>query len=219
MNYFDKYLKYKNKYLEQKYIQNGGAESYLAKLKELYPKPKHDNTLISNYKGHKITYGELTYEGIELLSKNFIECNFFLDIGSGRGKLSLYMACKDNIEKSIGIELVKERHDDAIQLKEKLNNYSNFISKVEFINDDIFNTELNKIFNKPVLVYISNLVFDTELNNRLFNKLSKELNNKSIIVCSKKHTIENIDNLEYYNKMLIDQSWNKKSNVYIYKLI
>ena len=77
---------------------------YISELKELYPLCKHDwilskNDNNTNYDGHKIVYGEMSYEGIETLysitstPSNSIKNKFdaFIDIGSGRGKLCLYI--------------------------------------------------------------------------------------------------------------------------------
>ena len=79
----------------------------------------------------------MNYEGIELLY-NYLITNYFtilphcfLDVGSGRGKLCLYMAEKQNIDRSIGIELVEIRIQDALRLKEDLR-YPTYTNKVEF---------------------------------------------------------------------------------------
>ena len=94
MNYKLKYLKYKSKYLELKgryYKFNLKESSYdfITELKKLYPSSKHDDaSLHDKYENHKITYGEMDYNGfddvIDYLSKHSFDC--FIDIGSGRGK-------------------------------------------------------------------------------------------------------------------------------------
>ena len=101
--------------------------NYLCHLRNLYPEIVKDTLedkeiFKQKYKEHKTTYGEMEYEGIEKLYeavKEF-EPTCFMDIGSGRGKLCMYMASKPEIKHSLGIELVKERHDDAKKLKSKL---------------------------------------------------------------------------------------------------
>ena len=60
---------------------------YIQQLKRLYPSCVHDTNkdkLCTQYNGHTITYGEMTYEGIETLyvsiSKYAIP-EYFLDVG------------------------------------------------------------------------------------------------------------------------------------------
>ena len=90
--------KYKQKYLDSKLIIE-----YKQKLMELYPKCVHDSVLEGDYSGKIITYGEMDYSGIDQIIKKFPDYTFtsFLDIGSGRGKLCLYIAAQSNILKSL----------------------------------------------------------------------------------------------------------------------
>lgn len=209
--YESEYLKYKKRYLELK------NKNFFDEVKKIYPKTQFDKDKNADYTGHKITYGELSYEGLEEIFKHFNN-NFdtFIDIGSGRGKLCLYASGYPNIYKSVGIELVKERHNDAISLKEKLNNFPN-VKKVQFINDDMFKIKINSfVNNNKVLIWISNLCFDDELNNKLFNKLTTEMPNGVIIACSKKP--ENIK-LEFLGSIDVKMSWSEKSPVYLLKII
>ena len=85
----------------------------------------------------------------------------------GRGKICLYATAIPTINKSIGIELVTERHNDAIKLKTKLLKYPE-TSKVEFINNNFLNYNLDAIKSLKVLVWISNLCFDQETTNSIF---------------------------------------------------
>jgi hypothetical protein len=114
------------------------------------------------------------------------------------------MAEKPEIKKSIGIEIVKERIDFANKLS---NN-----TKVSFINDDIFNVNIKKLFDKPVFVWWSNLCFDKEPLDKTSQKLISELKPGSIICCSK-----SID-YNLYKKETIEMTWIENSTVYIYKL-
>ena len=112
--HYKKYLKYKQKYLNLS-LQFGGNEelqkSYFEKLKVLYPNCIQYTNDSDNYKNHQITYGEMEYEGIEKLYNKFnkdFELTNFIDIGSGRGKLCLYMALFPQITQSIGIGTCNE---------------------------------------------------------------------------------------------------------------
>jgi hypothetical protein len=231
MNYHNKYLKYKEKYFNLKKMLGGDIEEdvikeltdedliylpeeYFNQLKELYPTCKYDSTNLKElYEDHEITYGELEYDGIQHildhLNKKF---NNFIDLGSGRGILPLYLAGHKYILKSVGIELVKERHNDALELKNKLNKFSDQTKKVVFINDDFFNVDLSDYTNNQTLVWINNLMFDDELNNRIFNNLLKILPSGSVIACSKSHSL-NSNNMD---KISVKMNWNKNVQVFLY---
>lgn len=194
--------------------------SYVNQLKKLYPLCKHDDKsqTCEQYNGHDIVYGEMTYEGIETLytsvSKYAIP-EYFLDVGSGRGKLCLFMASKPNIVKSIGIELVTSRVDDAEKLKKSLIR-SKFAKKCEFINANIFDVSISDKINRPAFVWFSNLCFDPSLTERIYLKLVDELPIGSII-CSSKIPENTPVKLKSLGSMQVGMSWNESSNVYMYQ--
>ena len=231
-DYYQKYLKYKDKYLKLKH-QLGGNDLYITELKKEYPECVHDITTLkdaNNYSknGYATTYGEMDYPAIEKYNDLFNKdenIEYFIDFGSGRGKLPLFMADKVKV-KSIGIELVTERHDDAIKLKNTLaKKYSEITNKVELINGDMFKylENVNKgTFKTPVLIWISNLCFGEEITSRLFNKLIEKMPSGSIIGSSKVPNkipdgLEPV-NFEKDNKVEVQMSWSKISNIYIYKI-
>jgi hypothetical protein len=224
MDYKKKYLKYKQKYFFlknqqiHKQIQSGGNnQEYITKLKELYPRTEHlrDN---KDYKDNHITYGEITYEGIQIIKEIYDKLNleYFIDIGSGNGKLPLFIAENNNIKKSVGIELVEIRHNRAMELKSQLaNNFSEITQKVEFINDDFNNVNFSTVLNnnnKPVAVFISNLCFSPELNEKLYKKLLEELPSGSVIIASKK---ANIANGKRTDTIKCPMSWSVDSSVFV----
>lgn len=199
--------------------QRGTRKNYMCRLKKLYPSCKHDNISDNeSYNGHKITYGEMEYEGIhklyQFITKKYnsqIDC--FMDIGSGRGKLCMYMAAQPKIKDVLGVELVTQRHDDAEKLKSELD--FEFANKVELINKNALEISFNKYLNNKIFIWFSNLCFDQDGTNAIFNKLQKELPNGTIICCSKE---PNPPIGELLNKIKIPMSWIKESNVYIYRL-
>lgn len=232
-DYYQKYLKYKDKYLKLKQ-QLGGDDEYISELKKLYPECVHDHGSIKDADkyhrdGYATTYGEMDYPAIEKFNSLFNfdgTRDYFIDFGSGRGKLPLFMADKVN-KKSIGIELVTERHDSAKQLKEKLSkNWPSIINKVELIGGDMFKylETINKsTFDSPVLIWISNLCFGEEITSKLFNKLIEKMPSGSIIGSSKipstiPNEIEPVIVEGKNNTVLVPMSWSKGSSIYIYKI-
>ena len=218
MDYKQKYIKYKNKYIKLKNQTAGSKSKLIDELLQLYPACKYDGSLTNNYENHKITYGEMDYEGIDnlitFLNKSF---NSFLDIGSGRGKLCIYLLKYPLINKSIGIELVKERHEDAIELKNKLKHFDQ-INNVEFINNNFLDIKLKELNLTNLLIWLSNLCFDQETTNNIYNKVINELPNGTIICSSKKPTLY-LDKLQSLDSTEIKMSWSNNSIVYCYKLL
>ena len=224
MDYKEKYLKYKSKYLQlkggsNKFNLKESSYDFIRELKKLYSSLKYDDTNLNDkYKGHNITYDEMDYNGfddvIDYLSKHSFDC--FIDIGSGRGKICIYAGKIPSIKQSIGIELVKERHDDANKLKTELNHHPE-VSKVNLINDDIFNYDLKKLNSSKTLVWLSNLVFEQKTTNDIFTKILNESKNDTVIVCSKPHTLNN-DRIKKIGQVEVQMSPNNTSLVHCYRI-
>ncbi len=232
--YKNKYLKYKSKYLQLKKQQSGGnpsfiaeinldeqIESYRKKLSELYPSVVFDaNKNKQNYNpAYNTTYGEMTYQGIDLINKKCNpnnDINVFVDIGSGRGKLVLWYAAEPNITKSIGIELVEERHEDAVKLKEKIG-FKEFTDKVELIGKNFLDIDFKNLINpdSKVLIWLSNLCFNQDITDQVFNKIVENFSPGTIICCSKQTSNPNI---KFIEEIRVPMSWTEGSNVYIYKI-
>jgi hypothetical protein len=211
-------MKYRIKTKKRKQKNNITHKKFIKKLVDLYPKCKHDES--SNnifYDGHKITYGEMEYDGIQqlystILNKYNKKIDCFMDIGSGRGKLCMYMAAQPKTKKVLGIELVEQRHRDASILQQQLK--SEYADKVMLLNNDIFNINLSNYSGNNVFVWFSNLCFDQDITNKIFEKLNDELPKGSIISCSKQPKESSLIFLE---SITIPMSWTSNSNVYIYR--
>ena len=205
--------------------KKGNNELYFTELKKIYPSCMHDSGCIKSYekdvKGNKVitTYGEMNYEGLEKLYgelKKDFTFDSFIDIGSGRGKLVLYMAGFPEIAKSYGVEIVDERASYADEMKSKLEKYD-FINKVEFFNKSMFEINYKDLFKskKTPLIWISNLCFDSEITAKLIDQLVEQMPKGTIISCSK---IMNQDKLTHIKDMKIPMSWSSDSNVHIYQI-
>ena len=232
-DYYQKYLKYKDKYLKLK-LQLGGEGDYISELKKLYPECVHDHGGIKDAEkyqkeGYATTYGEMDYPAIEKFNSLFNSDgtkNYFIDFGSGRGKLPLFMGAKVN-KQSVGIELVAERHEGAVKLKGELRkNYPNITNKVKLIEGDMFKylETVNKTtFESPVLIWISNLCFGEEITSRLFNELIEKMPSGSIIGSSKIPNaiptgLEPVIVEGKNNQVSVPMSWSKGSSIYIYRI-
>jgi hypothetical protein len=164
----------------------------------------------------------MDYKGLARLFKHVQkmspQINAFIDVGSGRGKLCLFMASTARIKKAIGIELVKARHEDALCLQNNVPR--EYAQNAKFINANIFDVDLKKELpeNPYVFVWFSNLCFDQNTTNDIFDKLANELPVGSIICCSKIYSTDKTDSaLGFIESIPIEMSWSKTSNVHIYK--
>lgn len=192
--------------------------SHVKTLKRHYPYCLHKSHVNKeSYVNENTTYGEMDYDGIAKLytevKKHASSIQTFIDVGSGYGKLNIFMASYSRIKQSIGIELVKERYIYAEDLLQKTQ--SEFSHKVKFYNDNVLAINLSEIVKSrhPVFVWWSNLCFSQDKTDEIFDKFKAELPTKSIIVCSKAVTGETS-----LKVMTIPMSWNSKSQVYLYRV-
>ena len=153
---------------------------------------------------YEMTYGEILdtkylYQIIQNHNPYLCKNLHFYDLGSGYGNIVLQF--RNHFKKTIGVELVKERHDIA----EKKNNYLNVI----FIHNNFFHIYLQN----PCVVLVNNLCLGKGTNKRLGMKLLKELTNNDVLILTKK-----ISTLEkyYIDQFLITCSWGE-SEIYVYK--
>ena len=170
---------------------------------------------------HKITYGEVLPESIPVLYEVFSKYapltkisqpyrNFY-DIGSGIGKVVIGMASQHSFLKSTGIEIVPERVIQANTVLQRIKDES-LRKRIEFLCISMLDDSVN--YGNACWIFISNLSFDNDTNNKLFDKLSNEVKSGCIIISSKSH---NNSNFELLNHISLPMSWSNESKVYVYK--
>ena len=206
-------------------------------LFSLYPECKFDRNIVNydEYPEHNITYGEMEYNGIDKLYDHIMSLEInnsnqeqkyaFIDIGAGRGKICIYMASKPNITQSLGIELVKERYTHSVLIMQsfpKRKYFRPFLSKIDFYNENMFNFNYRDSLEDPsqkCFIWINNLCFEPETIEKLFIKLSEELEPDSIISCNKTPEFNKLplyNHFKLINTVSIPMSWSKNgSDVYI----
>jgi SAM-dependent methyltransferase len=179
-------------------------------------RPKVNKKVKNKTLKYNTTYGEMEISGIEKLY-NYLKTtnsfNCFMDLGSGKGKVCMYMAKQPDIKQVVGIELVEERHEEANQLMKTLN--TDDAQKVSLHLDDIFNVSLKKYNTMNTFIWISSLCFPQDVVNNIFKKIKKELKEGTIVCCSKTPTV-NIG--ELIGTLTVPQTWNKDHLVSIYKM-
>ena len=162
-------------------------------------------------KKYNLTYGELTSDGLKtMLSGIDTENKVFYDLGSGKGSVVINAINNfKNLKKAVGIEIVKDRHNDAIKRREK----EDLKDKIEFIEEDIFSDKVS--LKDADLIYISNLCFNEEMNNNIAKKISNEVKSGTMIFTSRKIPLENVSET---SNTSVKQTWMNGSNIHINKI-
>ena len=150
-------------------------------------------------------YGEVCHiELSEIIKKLEIFDRTFLDIGSGCGKVVIYLAYKFNLLID-GIEIDKNRYEKSLHLLEKYNLFNNI---------SFYNTDFNKVYlGNYDVIYCCNLVFSKEDNHKLFKKIIKEFSG-IVILFYYNYLFKNYL-IKTYN---IKTSWNRNQEIYIFKI-
>ena len=171
------------------------------KLNKLY-KGKTGYGIDESNLGHNAigTYGEITYNGIDTILKGLKKKDkVFMDIGSGIGKSVMYAGLKYPFEKSIGIEVSKNRHKIATQVRRELNN-----KNIKTKGKNLFSEDLSC----ADIIWISNLCFTEKMNKDLAKKLKKELKKGTIVFSSKE-----LPKCNKVSDLNVQMTWNNSSSV------
>lgn len=217
------YIQFKNKYIEFKkmfsFNSYGGGIKIKQDIDKLYETKNFvklsGNTIdLFNKTKSANTYGELTQEGMinlinELIDKNIIK-NIndlvYYDLGSGYGKTVINAVVNINFKRAVGIELAIERVKIAQNALNKLNDH--FKKRIQLIHGNI----LEKDISDADVIFISNLCFSKEINDKLANKIANECKKGVIIMSSKQLTHNKLRNvLNTTTKM----TWSQNSSIHI----
>lgn len=176
----------------------------------------------NKYQGHQVTYGEVTEAGIHKMSKAFqkylplqkipVQNRTFYDLGCGLGKMVIGMALLNPQLRSIGIELVEERAQKAgIALGRVSKHVQNRcgIMAGSVLDDQFF-------FGNACWIFISNLCFSHEINEKIFEKLGKEVPSGTVILCSKACEASVKYGIVLKEIFQVPMTWTEGSNIHVY---
>ena len=166
-----------------------------------------------------VTYCELKDESIPILYEIYSRYaplsnilgsyrNFY-DIGCGVGKIVLGLTALNSSLKGVGIENISERVQQANTALQRLRDTS-IKQRVEFVCLSYLDESVN--YGDACWVFISN----DSSKQELVEKLERELNTGSIVVCSKELFSNRFEQLNY---ITLPMSWSDESKVYVYKKI
>lgn len=121
----------------------------------------------------KFTHGEILQSGVENLN-SFIssvsyrngtpisEKDFFLDIGSGYGRLANHLALISDFGKVFGVEPIESRYHFSKKLRDDLG-----VKNTIFINDYVKNIDLTKVN----WIFMNDVLFEKEDINYVFSNV------------------------------------------------
>jgi hypothetical protein len=174
-----------------------------------------------NKKLYDTTYGEITLKGIETLVTIYSKYQpitsypskqrVFYDLGSGIGKNVFMVAALVPEIQSIGIEIVKDRHDTAVDIYNKYKYSSK--TRITFINRSLYDYSVQD----AAWIFISNLCFTHKMNEDLVKKLEKEIQPNTLIACSVE--LPHINKIKLIRTYSIPMTWDKSSTIYLYKMM
>ena len=133
---------------------------------------------------YNLTYGELTEPGmrefVRYLERRTLPRSTFIDLGSGNGR-SLALAIKHGFRHAKGVEIVDARHAFAVRAIERLPQYS---ASIELVCGDLFDLQ-SAFFPRNSTIFVSNLLFPPETNQRLLRFLSARTPDDAVLIVSK----------------------------------
>jgi len=173
---------------------------------------------VENYsygQDYNLTYGELTFEGMQniynYLTSNKLANETFIDLGSGNGR-TLFYSILAGFNNSKGVEIVDKRYNFSIEALDKLK--PEFGNRIEIKHSDLF--KINSDFFPPkTAIFVSNLLFNADINDKLFKFLSDNTQDDSVLFVSK--LPNNTFKYKLIEKLKVPMSWQKESECYVLK--
>ena len=196
-------------------VKNGKVNRI--KVDKIYDSDSFITVPNNTYKNYNLTYGEITWEGMENISK-YMELkdwskNTFIDLGSGNGRTLAY-AILNGFKEAKGTEIVRTRHEYAMNMRKKLDSYMK--DKIKLSNKDLFKLDPS-YFPTGSVIFISNKVFPKKTNQKLINFLSKNTPSDVIIILSS--IPDDLGKFQLIEKIELPMSWSINSKCAVLKKI
>jgi len=183
---------------------------------------KFDGNISELYFG-ETTYGEVTNDGINILSEHFnkngplnsynVENKTFYDLGCGIGKIVVKMAYLNSNIKSTGYEIVPERVAVAKEVLQKVE--PEVLKRITIKEQDLFDPS-NKL-NDACWIFISNLCLKQDKMDEFCKKLDDETPDGCVIICSEPMSFNEKSKFKKLEVVTIPMTWQENSECIIYK--
>lgn len=148
------------------------------------------NTIgLSNY---KTTYGEVTEQGIQILSDTFralaplekfpAAMRNFYDLGSGIGRLTVGLAILNPTLRAHGIEIVPDRVRQSREAYQRIKT-KGVATRIELHQGSFLEPKWD--YKTAAWIFISNLCLDEQTQRDLLDRLESQLPAGAVVICSK----------------------------------
>lgn len=164
------------------------------------------------------TYGEIRCKGVENIYRlaRAHDITTFIDIGSGVGK-ALVLAKLMGFEKCVGVENNESRHRQAVVVKNRLPDRVRRDIEMHYL--DALAYDLT-VFTKPVVIFISNLLWPNDLCSKFTQKIIQEVPPGSLIVCSKySYYVKDKERLRNVRMLETPMSWDWQALCYVHEVL
>ncbi len=175
----------------------------------------------NKYAGYALTYGEGTEAAIHKMSKMYskylplqkvpVQNRTFYDLGCGLGKVVVGMALLHPQIRSIGIEIVDERANQAGIALSRLSKHVQ--NRCGIMTGSVFDNQF--FYGNACWIYVSNLCFTNEHNIELVKKLN-EVPVGCVIQCSKSLPNPDSSGLVFKEIHRVPMTWTDESQLHVY---
>jgi hypothetical protein len=161
------------------------------------------------------TYGEILYPGIDKLmtSITLTENDIFIDLGSGKGQITIQFFLKSLVKKAIGIEIVPDLHREAVEasliLQQELPGFYEEGRQLSFVSGSF----LEIPFQTATVALINSTCFTQSLLNQLGTILE---NTPSIHTVFSLRPISTLQRLIFKKVIRVECSWDS-ALCYLYR--
>lgn len=178
----------------------------------------HDAAIVSREHNHSIseTYGEILYPSMEdLLSTLSLSLHdVFIDLGSGLGKIVLYVFLRTLVREAHGIEIIPELHHQALTAAERvyreLPNFYEDDRKLIFTLGDF----LENSFTEASVLLIGSPCFSPTMSYKIGEIINQSTRIHTVLTL---RPILNLKRLSFKKTVRVECSWDT-ALCYIYTL-
>jgi len=165
------------------------------------------------------TYGEITFEGVQILKQELGSINdgVFYDLGSGLGRMTLQVFLDWAVRRAVGVELSEHRHRRAVRALEQLEPHIKACSgrTIEFRNENLLQSKMND----ATVVYLACTCWDADFMQEVMDKLRPLQHLQWIVSTESLATEFGIVELPWVSnikEVQLPMSWDEDWTVYIY---
>lgn len=163
------------------------------------------------------TYGEIEISSVKEVI-NYLKpkaSDVFYDLGSGNGKVVVQFYLDTNIKKSVGIELSKDRHAQALTALNHLRKMG-LVDKNRKL-DLRYGNILKEDFSDATIIYMCSTCFSEDLMKALMEKMTKLAKGARVVTLKR---FPYSEKLELITSLKLPMTWSPKGSwVYIYKVV